>query len=61
MNNCAVLNVHLITHPDAVNIAAYHRVEPETAIIACNHIANDRGIRGDKAVVAKPGRHTFDR
>ena len=57
----AILHVHLIAHPDAVYIAPHHRVEPEAAIIARYHIANDRSIGCYITIAAKSRENTVYR
>jgi hypothetical protein len=39
MDYSSILDVHSIAHYYAIHIAAHHRVEPYTALIAHHHIA----------------------
>jgi hypothetical protein len=40
VNHGAILYIHPIAHSDAVHISAYYGMEPETAIVATNHISD---------------------
>ncbi len=40
----AVLNVDFVANADAVDIAAHHRLKPDAAIVADDHVANDGRI-----------------
>jgi hypothetical protein len=53
VNDGAILNIHFITYANAVYIAPYYGIEPNTAIIAHNHIAHDGGIRRNKNITSK--------
>jgi len=53
MNYCTILNIHLIAQSDAIHITSNHSVEPETAGISTNKIANYCGIFSYKTVIAK--------
>jgi hypothetical protein len=55
MDAGSVLHIYFVTQLNKIHIATQHRVEPETAIITGNHIANDSGIGGNEAVVAELG------
>jgi hypothetical protein len=51
--NGPILNIYFISHAYAVYIAPHYSIEPNTAIIAHNYIANDGGIGGNKAITSK--------
>src|SRR5215471_4974162 len=53
MNNCSVLNIHLIPYPDAVYISPYYCIEPDAAMIAGNNIPNNGRIGGNKTILSK--------
>jgi hypothetical protein len=60
MNNATVLYVHLISDPDTVHIAAYYRIEPNTAIITDHYITDNGGVGGDINVFTKTRRNAFN-
>src|SRR5512133_189051 len=41
MQHCAILYVYLISNPYRVHITAYNNIEPETALISGNNVANN--------------------
>jgi hypothetical protein len=53
MNDRAILHVDLVAHANGIDIATNHGIEPETAIIAGDHVTDDRGIGSDIAVVSE--------
>ena len=44
MNAGAILDIHLISDTDKIDIAANDSVEPYTAVVTHDHIADDRGV-----------------
>jgi hypothetical protein len=53
MNAGAVLHIHFVAQLYKVHIAADNRIEPETAIVAGYHIANNSSIGSNETVVAE--------
>jgi hypothetical protein len=56
-----VLNIHVISYPYVMNVAANHGIEPNAAIVAQNNIAREGGIVGKKAPFAPFGINSFYR
>jgi hypothetical protein len=56
----AVLYVYFIADADAVDVAAYDGIEPDTYIIADLDVSYHSSIRGDKAIFSKFGEFPFD-
>src|SRR5512147_2651709 len=52
MDYYAILDVDIFPYPDIMNIAANHRIEPDTAIIPENYITDNRSIIRDEAPFA---------
>jgi hypothetical protein len=48
----AVLDIDIVADPDRMNIAPYHGVEPDAAVITHFDIACQRGVIGQEAVSA---------
>lgn len=61
MNDCTVLNVHLVTNPDVMHISTHHGIVPDTAVVAHFHITNDYSCFSKKAIVAKFGGYAVQR
>jgi hypothetical protein len=61
MNTGAVLDVYFVPDPDEIDIASYNRVEPDTAIIAHDHISDDRRVWSYECVAPKLGLLVFYR
>jgi len=49
----AILHIYLIADPDKVYITSHYRIEPEAAIITCDHITYYSCIRSNEIVVAE--------
>jgi hypothetical protein len=60
VNAGSVLYIHFISHFYKIHIPADHGIEPGTAIITHDHIADDGGIGCDEAIVTKLGVFVFD-
>ena len=60
MNDCPVLDIHLIAHPDGINVAPNHGIEPEAAVIAGNNISYDSSIGCDKTILSKGWVYSFN-
>jgi len=60
VNTGAVLHIHFITHFYKIHIPADHSIEPGTATVTHDYIANDGGVGGDEAIVTKLGVFVFD-
>jgi hypothetical protein len=59
MNDGPILHIHFIADADAVHVTPDYRIEPNTAIVADDHIAHDGAIGSKKAIVTDFGRYTF--
>jgi hypothetical protein len=55
MDDHPVLDVHLITHANAVHISSDDGIEPNAAIVADLYITYYRSIRCDKTILSEPG------
>jgi acetylornithine/succinyldiaminopimelate/putrescine aminotransferase len=53
VNAGAILYIHLVSHFYKIDIASYHGIKPEAAIIAGYDIANYGGIRRYKIIITK--------
>jgi hypothetical protein len=51
MDAGAILHIYFVTDLNEVHIASDNRIEPETAIITGDHIANDGGIGCNETIV----------
>ncbi len=60
MDHRAILNIDLIADPNTIDVAAYHGIEPDAAIIPHDHVADHGGIRRDEAIFTKLGGFSFD-
>jgi hypothetical protein len=61
MNNGIVLNVGLVTDADIVYVAANHRIEPHTTLLAHGHFAYNGGVVGNETLVADYRSHAPNR
>jgi len=57
----AILDIHFVTDPYKVHISTNYRIEPYAAVISHNHVAGDRGVRREIAIISPFGRNTADR
>src|SRR5688572_32225941 len=53
MNASSILYVYFITHFYKIDIAPHHRIEPYAALITHDHVSDNGGIGGYKAIVSK--------
>jgi hypothetical protein len=60
MDNAAILDVRLTSDTDTVHISAYNRIEPDAAIVAYHDVTYDGGIRCNKYISSKTGRHALN-
>jgi hypothetical protein len=61
MQYAAVLYVYTVADTDGIDIATQYSVEPNTAIVADDYIANDGCIIGEIAILADNGIKASDR
>jgi hypothetical protein len=61
VDNYAILNIDLIADPDGIYIPPDNCVEPDTALISNDYVANNGGIGGDKAVLTELWMDSFYR
>jgi hypothetical protein len=61
MEHCAILYIHFVANADTVNIAAYHSVEPDTAIIAQYYVPYHSGIGCYETIFSELGGYAFHR
>lgn len=59
MDTGAVLHVGAVANGDGRHIATHHSVEPHRALIAQRHVAHQRGVLAEIAVLAPARRFTF--
>src|SRR5680860_105007 len=52
MDHGAILHIDLVAHFYIMDITPYHRIEPNTALVAHTYLADKGRIFGDEAVVA---------
>jgi hypothetical protein len=50
---CAVLDIHVISDSDIMNIAPDNGIEPYTAVIPHHNITGYRGIIGQKTILSE--------
>jgi hypothetical protein len=53
MDAGAILHIHFVADPYKIHIAPHHRIEPKTAIITGDHIANDSRIGCNETIITK--------
>jgi hypothetical protein len=59
MNTGAILNIDFVAEPDKIYIAANDGIEPGTALISHDYIANNGGIGGNETINSKLRTLTF--
>ena len=55
----SVLHVGAVTKGDGRHVTAHHSVEPHRALVAQRHVAHQRGVLAEVAVLAPTGRLAF--
>ena len=60
MNNGTVLHIYLVANAYNIYITPYNGVEPNASIVARNYIANNSGVGGNIAIVAKGWQYSFN-
>ena len=53
MNAGAILYIDFVAHPNEIDIAPNHGVEPDTAIITHDNISHDRSIGSNETIVSE--------
>ena len=61
MDDHAVLNIDPVADRDLVHVAAQHGAEPDTAVPADGHVADNRGRIGQKGIFSDNGNESPER
>src|SRR5205085_9172942 len=53
MDTSAVLDIHLISHPDKIHIPTKDCIEPNAAIVTHDNVADDGSIGSNERIISK--------
>jgi hypothetical protein len=61
MHHHTVLDVNIVTNPDAMDITPDNSIKPYTAAVSDNNVTYDCGIIGKETVISQPGVYSVNR